>query len=93
MQVGAIDRFDTGITYAEQETKLSKTESRFLSLFFKSMAFYTLLAITFTVLQMGNQLSFNSMMWALISNASVGAAVGMLFALSHDVIGHGRLDE
>ncbi|MBX9568889.1 MAG: hypothetical protein K2X77_08335 [Candidatus Obscuribacterales bacterium] len=77
----------------ESTASLSKTERRFLGLFWKSIAVFTLLAMILTVRQMGQAIEFSSLMWALVSNGSVGAAMGMLFALAHDVIIKGRLEE
>lgn len=88
--------YETLLAPAPAEAKsaqLSKTEKRFLGFFFKSVAVFTVLAVILSALQIGQAYEPATLAWALICNGSVGAAVGMLFALMHDVIINGRLED
>lgn len=77
----------------QQAQTFSKTERKFLSFFLKSTAIFTVLSVILAYQQMGPVIDGASLTWALVSCASVGAAVGMLFALANDVIINGRLEE
>lgn len=93
--VTEIRGYDNLLTPAKNENiaGLSKTEKKFLAFFYKSTAVFTVLAMILSWLQMGKDLEATSLGWSLVCNASVGAAVGMLFALMHDVIIKGRLED
>lgn len=93
MQVGFISKSPASVTVStEKVSNFSKTERKFLGLFYKSTAFFTLLAVILTVRQMGQALDGPALTWAVVSTGSVGAAMGLLFALAHDVIIKGRLE-
>lgn len=93
--VTEIRPYDNVLAPAKNQSvaKLSTTETRFLAFFYKSVVVFTVLAMILSWLQMGKELDATSLGWSLVCNGSVGASVGMLFALMHDVIIKGRLED
>lgn len=73
--------------------RASRSESNFLGMFVGSVVVFTVLAIALSVKQMMGLVSPQSLFWMAVSTGSVGAAMGMLFALMNDVINGGRLEE
>lgn len=73
--------------------RASLSERKFLRMFVGSVVVFAILAVALSVKQMTGLISTESMFWMAVSTGSVGAAMGMLFALMNDVINGGRLEE